>query len=310
MPHLGQPKNLAATPGRSPIAAAWTSRRMIAILPPSGSPRHDRDREGAEWRASRSAELRSTGRSRGRGRRSCSCMAATMSRRTRPFLDRLARRWRVIAPRHPGFGAIPSGPTGFARSTTSPISISTGSTGSPLERGRPGRLVVRRLDRARDGGALGRAARAAGADRLARASNSAGARSATSPTSMRCPAEEVVAPHLRRSGAGAARLRRARRRRARRRSRATARRRRSTAGGPSCTTRPAPLAAPGAARRAWWCGAKRTASSPRPTARSSAPRCRTPASSRSPAPATIRRSSSPDAVADAIERFAGEEAER
>ena len=25
----------------------------------------------------------------------------------RPFLDRLARRWRVVAPRHPGFGATP-----------------------------------------------------------------------------------------------------------------------------------------------------------------------------------------------------------
>ena len=25
----------------------------------------------------------------------------------RAFLDRLARRWRVVAPRHPGFGATP-----------------------------------------------------------------------------------------------------------------------------------------------------------------------------------------------------------
>src|SRR4029077_19430613 len=25
----------------------------------------------------------------------------------RPFLDRLAQRWRVVAPRHPGFGTTP-----------------------------------------------------------------------------------------------------------------------------------------------------------------------------------------------------------
>ena len=78
---------------------------MIAILPAeNAAPTAPRRAGGIEWRGSKSVDIRSTGRSRGLVRRCCSCTAETTSPKTPAFLDRLARRWRVTAPRHPGFG--------------------------------------------------------------------------------------------------------------------------------------------------------------------------------------------------------------
>ena len=48
----------------------------------------------------------------------------------RGFLERLARRWRVMIPRHPGFGGFRAARTGSVPSTTSPISTSTFSSSS------------------------------------------------------------------------------------------------------------------------------------------------------------------------------------
>ena len=45
----------------------------------------------------------------------------------RPYLDALAKKWTVIAPRHPGYGAA-SGRLTSDRSTIWPTSISISST--------------------------------------------------------------------------------------------------------------------------------------------------------------------------------------
>ena len=72
----------------------------------------------------------------------------------RGFLDVWRRRFRVIAPRHPGFGHSPR-PTWFRSVHDHRLSLSR-----LLDRRRPretaaGRVVVGRLGRARNGGALG-----------------------------------------------------------------------------------------------------------------------------------------------------------
>ncbi len=103
-----------------------------------------------------------------------------------PFLDRLARHWQVTAPRHPGFGHSER-PDGFR--TVDDLAY----------------LYLDWLDRQPDDGAVVVGSSfggwmaleicvrsvakisGAGADRLARASNSAGAKSATSPISTPCP---------------------------------------------------------------------------------------------------------------------------
>src|SRR5579884_3802326 len=76
-------------------------------------------------------------------------------------------------------------------------------------------------------------------------------------------------------------------------SRATARRRHSMAGSPTCTTRRCATGCTALPARPSCCGANGTASSRRPTASGSPPRCRRPASRRSPTPVTTRRSNSP-----------------
>ncbi len=194
-----------------------------------------------------------------------------------PFLDRLARRWRVIAPRHPGLRRRPRARL-VPHRPRHRLSLSRPARPPRSQRRAPGRLVVRRLDRARDGGALGGAARPPRADRLARASSSAAARSATSPTSMRCrptrycaaslstrPASCPITPSSTMPSCSP--------------SPATARRPRSTAGSPICTTRRWRTGCTGSPGRPWCCGAKRTASSRPPMASGSPPRCPTPASS-------------------------------
>ena len=194
----------------------------------------------------------------------------------RPFLDRLARRFRVVAPRHPGLrqyaapGLVPH------RRTTSPISISTCSTASTCG---TRCWSARRL--AAGSRSRSRCARRRRLGRLVLI-DSLGAqirrpRGARHRRHLRAAGRRGAAPQLRRSRPGRARLRQARRRRAagdRARPRGDrALRLEALYAQPGVGA----LAAPGDACRRWCCGAKRTASSRRPMARSSPRRCRSAA---------------------------------
>ena len=71
----------------------------------------------------------------------------------RPFLDRLAQRFRVIAPRHPGFGRSPR-PNWFRTVHDIAYLYLDLLDRLDLDEIAARRLVLRRLDRARNGGAL------------------------------------------------------------------------------------------------------------------------------------------------------------
>ena len=159
------------------------------------------------------------------------------------FLDRLARHWRVTAPRHPGFGHSER-PEGF-RTVHDLAYLYLDWIDRQAERCRGRRLLLRRLDRARNVRALGRADRPPGADRLARGQIRR-ARGARHRRHLRPARGRAAPPHLFRSGARPARLRGARRRR-------TDRDRPRPLGHGAlwlaplyARSRPAPMAAPGA----------------------------------------------------------------